>query len=356
MKKGVVISALVALLATVILVVFFRSTETSISSVPSVTSVSSVSSTSAAPVYFATMTHLEGNWTEAETNQTFFNRKAAELRYGMDIAEEYDAVLTLESELPFARGMTTFDDNVLAEALERGHGVGTHCDIPPDRLLTLAELTRELRKRKTLVDELVGEENNLGCSGVAGHDWYQAMVAAGFSYIDGIVGSHYLPMPLSERPNETWTDEALLTTYWHSRAPYDADQRYYPFFVNSDQDFEADADGELLISGGDLGGALNNFAEADPITGETLTCDQECPLTQEDVNEVMNRVENFLAGRDTTRVAKLQVYFPSSLFKSENEEVLGLFFAEVKALQEIGEIEWATQKEVYDAVLEWNSQ
>lgn len=306
---------------------------------------------SPAPVYFATMTHLEGKWLEAASDEDFFNQITQQLRFGMDLADAYDARLTFESEMPFALGMKKFNDNVFAEALKRGHGVGTHCDISLKKDYTTAELIREIKKRKALIDELVGAQNNFGCSGDAGHEWYEPMVKAGFHYLDGLVGGHYITMPLSERP-PGWSDEQVLTTYWHSFAPQDEKERYYPFFVNSDADFKADEDGDLLVSAGDIGGALSTIAESDPVTGNS-SCTGPCELTDEDVDELISRVKAFLKDRDTTRIAKLQVYLPSDIFVSENETVLRSFFSQLKALQDGGEIMWASQKEVYEAVLDW---
>lgn len=314
-----------------------------------------------APVFFSTMSHYEKSWKEAATDRDYFMQLVEQTHFAMDLAEKYEAILTFESETPFAEGMVRFDENVFAEALARGHGVGTHCDIPSGVRYTIQELVLELKKRKQLIDRLVGAENNLGCSGVAGaQEWYEPMVQAGFDYLDGLVGGHYISMPLSERP-EGWTDEEILDgEYWHATAPQDPDQRYYPFWVNSDDDFKEDEDGDLLISAGDLGGNLITFAEADPVTGVSVSakaeCKGVCPLTNEDVDELIKRVNDFLSTRDETRVAKLQVYLPPGIFVEENETVLRYFFSELQELQERGEIKWGSQLEVYEAVVEWNGR
>jgi hypothetical protein len=57
--------------------------------------------------------------------------------------------------------------------------------------------------------------------------------------------------------------------------------------------------------------------------------------------------------RDPSRVAKVNVYVPLTLFKAENEPAWRYFFEQMQALEQQGVITWATQGQVYDAYQTW---
>lgn len=297
-----------------------------------------------APVLFATMTHLEGGWTQALEARPFFDRQADLLRRAYDLAQAYDAIITIESEIPMAEAMIKWDDNLLQEALDRGQGVGTHCDIDPRKDFTLSQMIQEFAQRKAAVDALVDPDENLGCAGGGGpSDWFAGAVGAGFKYLDGIVGFHYLALPLSERP-DGWTDSAIAQEYYHYAAPAD-DSRFYPFFI-SHVGFEEETVGDLVISAGDIG-AIQSIAELDGEEGWEGDCEGPCEFTQEDVDVLVDRIKSVVATRDTTRLMKLQVYIATKYYADPDMEY---FFQEMHRLQEEGIITWASQKQVYEAL------
>ncbi len=296
------------------------------------------------PVYFATMTHLEGGWTQALQSEFFFDKQASYLRQAYDYAEQYDAVITIESEIPMAEAMIKWDDNLLQEALDRGQGVGTHCDIDPRTTFSTQEIIAEFVARKEAVDALVDPSENLGCAGGGGpSDWYLGAVGAGFTYLDGIVGFHYLAIPVADRP-EGWDNRSILQEYYHYAAPAD-DSRFYPVFV-SEVGFEEDATGDLLISAGDIG-AIQSIAELDGIEGWEGECDGPCEFTRQDVDVLVKRIKTLVEGRDESRIMKLQVYIATQYYDDPDMEY---FFSEMQKLQEEGVIQWASQKQVYEAL------
>ncbi len=303
-----------------------------------------------APVFFSTMTHLEGDWDFVEEREEGFDRQAGYLRMGMDYAEQYDAILTFESEMPFARAMVKWDDNVFQEALDRGMGIGTHCDTRPTEPRSVEEFAADIAERKALVDAVVDSSENLGCAGAGGlNDWYGGMVGAGFNYINGIVGFHYLAMPLRERP-EGWDNRAITSEYYHYTAPEEDDLRYYPFRVSS-ASFTEDPSGELVVSAGDIGeiSSIGDLALAGE-TGWGADCSPNCAIDMADVDAIEDAIRSFVETRDTSRVAKLQVYISTQKFSDPGIE---LFFERLQALQDEGVIQWASQKEVYEAFVEW---
>jgi hypothetical protein len=298
-----------------------------------------------------TMTHMEHGFDD-DINRNVFLLHIEQLTYGMDLADEYGAVLTVESEQPFAIANVTWNRNFMAEILARGHGVGTHCDFGfRDEVMPVERYSRSFAENKALVDDLVGPENNLGCSGGGGaNDWAIAASLAGFKYLDGIVGMHYLAMPLENRPAPSWTDDFIYNEGYHRNTPVDLYQRIYPFMVADATDFAPDENGVILVSSGELG-ALALMAEG---TAETGGSCRDCPLTTEDVDALVRLIREVDRNRDPARVAKLTVYIPVSDFVPENEAVLRYFFEQVRILEQEGLIAWATQLQVYQAYLQWN--
>jgi hypothetical protein len=309
-----------------------------------------------APLYFTTMTHMEGNWND-DKNENLFLQHVEQLRYGMDLAEEYGALLTIESEKPFARASTHWNLNIMAEVRDRGFGVGTHCDIgfnnPP---MSVQQFSALFTENKTLVDGLIGIENNLGCSGGGSvNDWAQAASLAGFKYLDGIVSMHYLAMPVENRPSPQWTDEFIRDGHYHLNAPVDLYKRIYLFEVANALDFTADENPVIVVSSGELG-LITAIAEhgREYTDGSLSLHDEEYIFDNADIDTLVQTILEVDAARDHTKVAKLTVYLPSKIYSPENEAVLRYFFEQMQELASQGSISWATQRQVYEAYVAWN--
>jgi len=304
-----------------------------------------------APFFITTMTHMEHGF-EDDANQNVFRTHIDQLTYAMNLADEYGAILTIESEQPFAVANVTWERNFMAEIVARGHGVGTHCDFGfRSDPMPVERYARFFAENKALVDALVGAENNLGCSGGGGaNDWAQAASQAGFEYLDGVVGMYYLSMPLENRPDATWTDEFIFETGYHINAPFDLYQRIYPFMVADANDFVPDEDGVILISSGEMG-PLYMMAEAGAENGGRCP---ECAYGLDDGDTLAAQIREIDRNRDRGRIAKLAIYFPAADFVPENEAVLRYFFEQMKLLVDEGVITWASQLQVYQAYLAWD--
>lgn len=303
------------------------------------------------PLYFTTMTHMEGGHTDDRDEDVFW-RHVEQLRYGITLASEFNAKLTIESEKPFARANVLWEHNMLQEILDSGHGVGTHCDIGfRDPLIPVEEFALQFAENKTLVDGLVGAENNRGCSGGGSmNDYVLAASMAGFEYLDGIVSMHFLSMPLENRPDETWTNDYIYNGGHHENAPLDIHERIYPFAVKDATDFVADEDSVLLISAGDLG-RLDRMGDEGYVQEN---CRIDCGFTNEQVEYLVETLREIDSFRDRSQIAKVSIYIPVDQFDEQFEDEWRYFFSEMQALQDEGVITWATQGEVYDAYLAWN--
>jgi len=301
---------------------------------------------SAAPLYLTTMTHMESNFTD-DRDQAVFLRHVELLRYGISLAREYGAKLTIESELPFALACEKWGVNIFQEILNQGMGVGTHSDLGFKENFSVDQFARELIKRKEVIDRLVGAQNNRGTSGAGSAvDWVLAATQAGFKYMDGIVGMHYLSMPMENRPSPEWTDEYIRNIAYHDGAPVDLYERITPIMMKDAKDFKNDPDGTILVISGEIG-RLDSMAE-----GDGKQCPKgNCPLTNTDVDTLVQMIIEINQNRDNDRIAKLTLYFPVDNFAATNEQVLRYFFSKMQELQNKGLIVWATQGEVYDAYM-----
>lgn len=301
----------------------------------------------AGPLFFATMTHMEGDFTD-DVNEDIFTKHVADLRFAMDIADTYGAILTIESEKPFARANTIWGVNIMKEIFDRGHGVGTHCDIgfTSPGLSSVNDFAELFKENKALVDGLVGAENNLGCSGGgSSFDWVLAASQAGFKYIDGVVGMHYLAMDVSQRPSASWTDSYIRSEGFHYNAPFDLVDRMRVVGLANAEDFEEDEDWRIALLAGSTGKIENVSEEA----SHTQCASRSCPFTEEDVDLFVEQVRDASEIRDTSHIAKLDVYLSMNTLIAKNEDMLHYFFAEMQKLEEEGVIVWASQKDIYEA-------
>jgi hypothetical protein len=313
---------------------------------PVAPSIAKTVSSDTAPLYLTTMTHMESNSTD-DRDQAVFLRHVELMRFGISLAREYGAKLTIESELPFALACDKWEVNILKEIVDQGMGVGTHSDLGFKDNFSIDQFARELVKRKEAVDRLVGAQNNRGTSGAGSAvDWVLAATQAGFNYMDGIVGMHYLSMPMENRPGPEWTDDYIRNTTFHDGAPVDLYERISPILMKDAKDFRNDPDGTILVISGEIG-RLDSMAE-----GDGKNCPKgNCPLTNADVDTLVQMIIEINQNRDPNRIAKLTLYFPLDNFVATNEQVLSYFFSKMQELQNNGLIVWATQGEVYDAYM-----
>lgn len=307
------------------------------------------------PIFLTSMIHLEG---DARDDQAlgFFLQTVGYLEDAMDLAETYCAVQTIESERPFARASTWWNQQVLRDALLRGHGVGTHCDVGFARPTpSYVEYVRDLRANKDLVDGLVGSANNTGCSGAGGElDWVNGLSDAGFTYVNGVVGMHYLAVPLRNRP-DGYSDTAIRSDgLYHNQVPIDLLDRTYLRTLKNTMDLEHDDDGILVLSSGSLGklqgieeGAYWSEADLDPVGDVELSLD--------DVDALVEVIESIDEDRDRSRVSKLTIMSHAQDWDQSHLEkrvVMEYFLRRMKMLADQGIIQWAAEKQVVDMYLE----
>lgn len=307
------------------------------------------------PIFLTSMIHLEGGSRDAE-GLRFFLETVDYLKDAMDLAEKYCAIQTIESERPFAVASTWWKPDFFPDVLFRGHGVGTHCDVGfSDSTSSYGEFVLALQANKKLMDDLVGEENNTGCSGAGSEfDWVNALSSAGFTYVDGVVGMHYLALPVSNRPNG-YTDSAIRSGgLYHNQAPVDLLDRTYLRTLKNTFDLEHDDDGVLVLSSGSLG-KLQGISEGAYLSEAYYETNLELSLDTSDVDALVDLIQQIDEDRDRSRVSKITLMSHAVDWDRDddhNRPVMKYFLQRMKILADRGTIEWAAEKEVVDIYLD----
>lgn len=301
-------------------------------------------------LYVTTMTHMEGKFMD-DRDEDLFLRHVDDLRWAMNLFDEYDAKLTVETEQSFAKANTVWDLNLLAEIIDRGHGVGTHADFgAEERPKPLPYYIEQMKANKGLVDDLVGAENNRGLSGgIGAYDWVTAADRAGFSYMDGIVGFAYLSMDESNRP-DGWSDAYIRANAYHDPAPVAFEDRIQFMPLNNADDFVADDTAAIVIASGEIG----EFAS---LSEGRQNCRGTCTLTTSDADVFLDAVRDAEEVRQRLRVpVKVNMHIPASLYNEANEEVFRYLLHGLADLaQEFPSLVFATQGEAYDGYAAWAS-
>ncbi len=312
---------------------------------PSSTATDALTHTGTAPFVITTMTHMEGNFKD-DVDQNLFTKHVSDMRWAMELFDEYGAKLTFESEQSFAKANINWDVNILQEVIDNGHGVGTHGDFGAAKTTTIESLTADFIENKGLIDGLVGAENNQGVSGGTGPaDWILGAAAAGFSYYDAVTGFGYLSMPLDARP-DGWTNSYIAQTAYHDPIPPNLRDRMYPIPLKDAKDFVADSEPVIVVMGGDIG-ELSSLAEG------RSTCTPDCALDASDITVITNSIDQILAERDTSRFAKINFHIPLNLLQEKNETLLRSMLYEIKAYTDTESLSWDTQLGAYEQYVRW---
>lgn len=293
------------------------------------------------PLTLTTMTHMEGNFAD-DTDEALFDRHVADMRWAMELFDEYGAKLTFESEQSFAKANTIWGTNILKEVVDAGHGVGTHADFgaSPKERLTQDELNAKFKENKTLIDNLVGAENNYGVSGGTGPvDWVLGASSAGFHYIDAVTGFGYLSMPESARPSG-WTNSYIISTVFHDAIPPAISDRLYTLPLKDAKNLIADANPVIVMMNGEIG-ELSSLDEG------RSTCSPSCTLDQADVDAYVTTMKSIMEMRDVSKFTRMNIHIPLTLLKASNETLLRSLLSTIKPYINNGTAVWATQIGAY---------
>ena len=283
-------------------------------------------------LYFTVMVHLEG-WDDVN-KQSAFQRHAALVRQYADLFEKYGAKLTLESK-EFTAGCIAWEDNVLKEMQDRGHGIGVHADIGGSKKTTLRQLTTGIRQMKAELETLGVTVRHV--SGVCSDkDWVQACIDAGYEAVTGVVSYGLWSLDEANRP-------AGFTPYpnpaaGHAAYPWDIASTVAPWRTSDGGNWIVnDPAGELIIipSGPSLVYAYEDSAGV-----------EQADLNAADIDVWRQTIDEALACTDSRTV---NTYYAAwSLGGPVNENALEAWLQMIDEYVQAGRIVWATVPEMID--------
>lgn len=133
-------------------------------------------------------------------NKQAFKKHADAVRRFAEILEKYGAKGTFEARPEFVEGCKRWNDNVLKELYEKGHGIGVHADVGGSvekEDLTQASFTSKLAKMKRTIESLTGIDVR-HVSGICSTlDWVKAAIDADYEFTTGTVAYCVMSMPES---------------------------------------------------------------------------------------------------------------------------------------------------------------
>ena len=245
----------------------------------------------------------------------------------------------------FVAGCVAWNDNVLQELHDRGHGVGVHADrgfYPPGSGYTLGQFTSEIKEMRENLEDIVDfpvQHVSGICSDL---DWAKAATDAGYVFTTGGVGYCAQSMPLNLRPAEY--RNCKNPAQCHGNMPSDMADRINPWRISTAKgDWTLDSpDGKLVYFASDSG--IKNLYE------ETLDASQthgDYEYSEEDIDILIEKVEEAIALSDADKVNI--IYFSLSIGAADVDT--GFYTKMFQALQpyvDSGQLEYKTINEMYE--------
>ena len=301
-------------------------------------------------VYLGFMLHLEG-WTTEDTNQGQFEDHAIAARQIATIFEENNAKITFEAKPEFVSGCTNWNDNVLLELYNRGHGIGVHADVGGRAIelgYTYEEMVSEITQMKNNMESLIGHDVRHVSGTCSDLDWVTAAIEAGYEFTTGNVAYCVVSMPYEDRPEEFKDCENPIKC--HDAFPSDLLERLHPWKMDSGLNWiNHDPNGQLVIL--PANNVIKGFGDR---TQEEIALMQQQTLpggksvfSKDDVDVYIDNLQEAIANAKTD---ELNMYYVAWSIGDPilNEEVFDYFFTQIQPYINSGQVEWKTLPEIYD--------
>jgi len=303
-------------------------------------------------LYLGFMLHLEG-WDREPEDEDYFRDHAAAARTMADVFEERGAKVTFEARPEFVQGCVNWDDNVLKELYERGHGIGVHADVGgnPNEGLTQEEFVNTIASLKVGMEDLLGYEVRHVSGTCSDLDWVNAGIDAGYEFTTGNVAYCVMSMPYENRPDEF--KECITPRECHDAFPVDLKDRLHPWRMSSGENWvEHDEDGELVIL--PAGNLIKGFGPRTPEEIE-LKMGPKSNLQSSgsylDEGDIDVFIESLGEAVALSEEGKTNIYYVAWSIGHPliDEEAFDYFFEQIQPFIDSGQVEWKTLPEMYDA-------
>jgi hypothetical protein len=292
------------------------------------------------------MVHLEG-WDD-DTDEAKFRHHAALLREYATLFEEYGAKLTLESK-EMTEGATRWDDNVLLEMQNRGHGIGVHADVGGSMRDTLSEMRLELTDMKSQLESLGVTVRHV--SGINSHcDWVTAAVESGFEFVTGVVSYALLSLPEEERP--------IVIPYgarpgeFHQAYPFSVEGRLHAWRAENGSNWIDDnPDGNLVIipSGEGLAYSYEESLGNVELGGAQNFTVEDIYAFEQQLNSILEYIESDESTQPYT------YYLSWSFGQAFDRNLMEQWLQMVDQYVVLGKVQWKTIPEMYDDYVRWET-
>ncbi len=307
---------------------------------PPVDAVAPTSDEQSAVLYLGIMVHLEG-WDD-HLDQEKFERHAQLIREYASLFETYGARLTWESK-EVTDGILRWDDNVLLEMEQRGHGVGIHADIGGKKNYDCTHFADDLRVEKEQLESLGVTVRHV--SGIVSHcDWVEAASEAGYIFTTGSVAYGVMSMPIESRPLEY--RDCPNPGACHDTFPTALEDRLHPWRMNSGADWiTPDPNGELVMLASSQGLACME----EELTGQTPGKN----FTEADIDYFFQQLDQAIA---LSEPGQVNIYYVGwSLGSPLDTQLLEIWLQRIVPYVESGQVEWKTLPEMYDAYIQYEA-
>lgn len=302
------------------------------------------------PLLIGMTLHLEG-WQRELRDEGGFRRYAELNRLVADIFEAHSAKLTYETRDVF-RWIPEYDDNFLAEMVERGHAVGNHLDIggkAREEGLTLRQYIRQASEpRQRLADLGIDSVHASGiCTSL---DWVTGLGRAGYHFTTGVVGECLASLPPRAQPPD-YRDCLASAEVCHEIYPPDLERRIRPWRAESGRNWTEPSDRGPLVVFPSMGQLY--------CLHEMRVGQRRCEFNEKDIAAYIEELDAALASMDEDRVYTL---YPVWSFLNHGNEILDdetirerlhKWLEAIQPYVDSGQVAWATLPEMYEAYLQW---
>jgi hypothetical protein len=293
-------------------------------------------------LYIGMMIHLEGWDTEIE-NRNQFIRHAQAAREMAALFEAHGACATFEARPEFVRACQIWDDNVLAELYERGHGIGVHADMGGSvekEGLTQELFSTRIASLKEEMESVTGLEI-IHVSGICSTlDWISAAADAGYTCVSGCVGYCAMSLPPHKRP-QAYTS-CKNPAQCHGVIPLAFEERLHPWRTSTARNWlQADPEGNIVIL--PANGGLYHLEEE---YGTSTSYVRSDTFSREDIIVYRDLLEEALqyTEKDTVNIFYVAVSIGNPHI---DESLFHEWFEIIQPYLDSGHVQWKTLPDMY---------
>ena len=244
-------------------------------------------------------------------------------------------------------GAIKWDDNVLLEMQQRGHGVGIHADVGGNSSETTRQMEIKLAEMKSRLESLGVNVRHV--SGVCARcDWVTAAADSGFDFVTGTVA--FALASLSPDNQVMDIPEDATPAQFHEAYPFTMEGRLHSWRAENGSNWINDTPtGDIVIipSGG---GLAYSYEESRGQTG--LAGDQQ--FTAEDITAFEQQLKTMLAYIKTHESTQPYTYYLSWSFgKALDQNLMEQWLKMVDKYVAAGQVQWQTIPEMYDDYTQW---